>query len=218
MHKETQLKIIYFLGIAIFILFAIYAYFSNVKDYINDSIILIILLSLIYLLRKYLDFTQSIFILLIIGFISHNLGVFGFYNVSPIPIQYDHITHFIGLFAVSTLFFNFFKKYFSDNKINNVLILIIIILATLGVGSLIETAEFLGFLKFGFGEGFLKFGGLGDTPLTEEVLRDIDLIGGGWVNTMWDLVYNALGALFGVTFMYILYLYKNKNDKRFKAL
>ena len=89
--------------------------------------------------------------------------------------------------------------------------MIIIFLAALGVGSLIEETEFLGFLKFGTGEGLLKFGGLGDTPLNDEMLRDIDIIGGGWINTMWDLTYNSLGALFGVIFMYTIYLYK-KDD------
>ena len=93
-----------------------------------------------------------------------------------------------------------------------------IVLSSLGIGSLIETSEFLGFLKFGFGEGFLKFGGLGDTPLTESTLRDLDIIGGGWINTMWDLFYNTLGSLFGAIFMYVLYLYKNKNDKKPKTM
>ena len=210
MNKEKQIKIIYVIGVIIFLLFVVYSFLSNVKDYINDSIILLILITLIFLLRKHFDLSSLTFILLIVAFISHNSGVFGFYNNSPLPIQYDHFTHFIGLFSISVLFFNFFKKYFSANKTNNILILLMILLASLGIGAVVEEVEFLGFLKFGTGDGFLKFGGLGDTQLTEQNIRDIDIIGGGWINTMWDLIYNFLGALVGVIFMYLLYLYKNR--------
>ena len=90
--------------------------------------------------------------------------------------------------------------------------LLIILLASIGVGALVEQLEFLGFLKFGFGDGLLRFGGLGDTPLTEETLRDIDLIGGGWINTMWDLIYNFIGALLGTILMYLIYLFKKDNE------
>ena len=205
-------KLVFILGLIIFILYGIYSYTSDVLDYINDSIILSIILIILFFLRNALKLTPFSFLLIIIASAIHLSGVFGFYNISPLPIQYDHFTHFIGLFAVSILLFNFFKKYFSGSGLNNFLILIMIILASLGLGSVIEQAEFLGFLKFGTGEGFLKFGGLGDT-LTEGQLRDIDLIGGGWINTMWDLIFNFLGSLFGAIFMYVKYLYK-KNEKR----
>lgn len=210
MQSSRSLTTIYISGIIIFILFSFYAYFFNVKDYINDSIIAIFLVSLVYFFKKHINLYNYSFILLILGLVSHLSGVFGFYSLSPLPIQYDHFTHFLGLFAVSILFFNFFKKYFSENKKNNFLILVAILLVSLGIGSLIEEIEFLGFLEFGTGEGLLKFGGLGDTPLNEKVLRDIDIIGGGWINTMWDLTYNFLGALSGVIFMYFYYLYKRK--------
>ncbi len=213
MNKEKQIKIIYLLGILLFILFAFYAYSSNVKEYINDSIILIILLTTLYFLRKQFTLSPTIFIILILAMASHDAGVFGFYSNSPIPIQYDHFTHFIGMFAVSLLIFNLFKKYFSSSKLNNVLILIMVILASLGIGSLIESIEYLGFLKFGTGPGLLKFGGLGDT-ITEETLRDIDLIGGGWINTMEDLIYNFLGAFLGTILMYVL----NKNASKSKTM
>jgi len=211
MQSNRSLIAIYLFSIILFILFSFYAYFSNVKDYINDSIIAIVLVSIVFFLKKHINLYNYSFILLILGIVSHLSGVFGFYSSSPLLIQYDHLTHFLGLFAVSIIFFNFLKKFFSENKINNILIMIIIFLAALGVGSLIEETEFLGFLKFGTGEGLLKFGGLGDTPLNDEMLRDIDIIGGGWINTMWDLTYNSLGALFGVIFMYTIYLYK-KDD------
>ncbi|MBI2499403.1 hypothetical protein HYV88_04135 [Candidatus Woesearchaeota archaeon] len=210
MQSNRSLTAIYFFSIILFTIFSFYAYFSNVKDYINDSIIAIILVSIVFFLKKHINLYNYSFILLILGLVSHLSGVFGFYSSSPLLIQYDHFTHFLGLFAVSVIFFNFFKKFFSENKINNFLILIVIFLTSLGIGSLIEETEFLGFLKFGTGEGLLKFGGLGDTPSNEGMLRDIDVLGGGWINTMWDLVYNSLGALFGVIFMYIVYIYKRK--------
>ena len=43
-----------------------------------------------------------------------------------------------------------------------------------------------------FGEG----DGLPDVNYTEPEL--IDFLGGGWANTMWDIVFNEIGALAGL--------------------
>jgi len=202
MQKKKQIKIVYFLGLLIFVFFAFYSYYFGLKEYINDSVIAMILISIVYFFRKHLNLTSVSLVLLILGIGSHVAGVFGFYGASPIGVQYDHFTHFLGIFAVSIVLFNFFKKFFSDSRVNNFLILVMILFCSLGVGSLIEQTEYLGYLKFGAGPGLLKFGGLGDTPFDEENLRAMDVIGGGWLNTMVDLNYNFLGGLIGVLFMY----------------
>ena len=92
----------------------------------------------------------------------------------------------------------------------------LIFLASLGVGALIEQMEYIGYLKFGTGEGLLRFGGLGDTTVNEEQLRAMDIIGGGWINTMIDLNYNFLGSLIGLVIMHIAnkLKYRNKYNKK----
>ena len=61
-------------------------------------------------------------------------------------------------------------------------LILIIILASLGIGAVIEQTEYIGFLKFGEGSGLLRVGGLGDTQLNEDNLRAMDIVGGGWIN------------------------------------
>ena len=206
-------KLLFILGIIIFILIIVYSYTSQVTEYIGDAIISIAIITIVLFLRKHLNLTSSTFLLLILALTLHNLGVFGFYNISPLKVQYDHITHFVWLFPVSLIVFNFFKPYFSNNKLKNLLLLLFILTSSLGVGALIEQTEYIGYLKFGTGPGLLRFGGLGDT-FNEENLRAMDIIGGGWINTMLDLNYNFLGALFGVILMYFTSLiYKNGRPK-----
>jgi len=78
------------------------------------------------------------------------------------------------------------------NKVERI---IIVLLISLGIGSLIELIEFIGYLKLGVGDGLFYYGGIGDTGVN---LRAMDAVGGGWLNTMWDLVYNLFGSLLGI--------------------
>ncbi len=200
MKKTTSIIII---GITIFLAYAYYSYSSGVTDYVNDSFIFIgVLVALLFLSWK-ADISGFSFIVLIVAAALHLSGVFGWYNQSPIFIQYDHVTHFVGLFAVAAVVFDLMKIYFGKNRFANVMLLVMMFLVSLGVGSVVEQVEYLGYLKLGTGAGLLKFGGLGDTVFNEENLRDIDIIGGGWINTMIDLNYNFLGAVMGIMFMYI---------------
>ena len=199
----------YIIGILTFSAFITYSTAINFFEYIPDSIIFIVLISIIYFFRKSLNLNPISFFLLIIALASHNAGVFGWYNISPLPIQYDHFTHFIGLFSVSLVIFNALKKYFTKNKVTNFLLMLMIFFASLGIGALVEQTEYIGYLQFGTGAGLLKFGGLGDTP-GEGDLRQMDIIGGGWINAMTDLNYNFLGALVGIILMYFTNKYKSK--------
>ena len=78
-------------------------------------------------------------------------------------------------------------------------ILVIMMFATMGVGSLVEMTEFWGYLYLGEGDGVLFFGG-GDT---DPVL--INEVGGGWINAMEDLVNNFLGGLLAI----IIFIFVN---------
>ena len=204
-------KLIYITGIIFFILIIIYSYASNVNEYVLDSVISIVTITLIFLIRKHINLTNISFFLLILALLFHDFGVFGFYNKTPILIQYDHFTHFFGLFAVSILIFNIFKQFFKKSKITNLILILFVFISSLGIGSLIEQTEYLGYLRFGTGQGLLKFGGLGDTPFDDKNLRAMDIIGGGWINTMLDLNYNFLGALIGTITMYLINKFKSKN-------
>ena len=56
--------------------------------------------------------------------------------------------------------------------------------------------EFVGFLSLGYGQGGLFMGGAGDgLPLDPGISDAIQEIGGGYLNTEYDLIWNLFGAI-----------------------
>ena len=217
LNSKWELKMFYknknfpvlIIGYLVFIFYILASYYLNVTEYVGDSIIAIILLTIIFFFGKNLRLNRIPFSFLIMALALHTSGVFGWYGASPFFIQYDHITHFVGLLVVSILVYNFLSQYFTKNKVHNFIILVMILLVSLGIGSLVEEIEYIGYLKLGTGQGLLRFGGLGDTPFDDENLRAMDIQGGGWINTMIDLNYNFIGALSGTLLMYLINKFKS---------
>tara|TARA_Y100000310_G_scaffold339954_1_gene434254 strand:- start:15124 stop:15765 length:642 start_codon:yes stop_codon:yes gene_type:complete len=202
MGKITK-KHLLFLGILLFLWFAYYAATRGVQLYIADSFVFIGILIVFYYLYEHLRMTPFSYSMLIIACALHNAGVFGWYYKSPLPyidpfwqqhisahiFQWDHITHLVGIFTITYILFQYLSQYF---KGKNVLTLsVLIVLAGMGVGVVIEHYEFLGSLTVGEGEGGLGKGGAGDYTLNDWASSD-------WLNVMWDLVYNSIGAILAV--------------------
>src|SRR3989344_2919738 len=158
--KKENIIFIFFILVFVFIIF--YSIYSKIFEYILDSSVSMFLITILFILYRKLDLNKVIFSLIFLALFFHDLGIFGFYNNSPFTFQYDHLTHFVGGFSISVLLVNYLKKYFSNKKINNIFLIIIAFLATLGIGSIIEIIEYAGYLVFGEGQGFLYFGGTGD--------------------------------------------------------
>ena len=185
----------------LFLLLIPVSYSFDNTDYLYDIGFSIVLLLLIFWFRKPLKLSNFTFILLIFAIFLHTGGgVIGFYNESPVPISWDYLTHFIGVFAATVTIFPMLSQYFSNDKKHNILIVILMVLLGLGVGALIEQIEFISYNIFGEGTGFFRFGGLGDTS-TGNIL-------GGYINSMLDLQYNFLGAVVAVIIMLVLYRYR----------
>ena len=183
MRKE---KLFYFLFLLSFILIIFYAFYSKNFEYILDTTVSIILLSVLFFYYQDFYLNKIIFILIFISLLLHDLGVFGFYNKSPLFFQYDHLTHFVGGFSLSILFVNLFNNL----KTNKNLLFLLALLTALGVGSIIEMSEYVGYLTLGEGEGFFYFGGTGDV--------NYDSIGGAWINSSVDQIFNLFGGIFGL--------------------
>lgn len=147
-----------------------------------------------------------IFTLLVLGLLSHAMGILGWYGNSPLPVQWDHISHFFGLLPWSLLFFRFVEQWMNARifSLRNFLLLLVVFASASGVGAVIELSEFVGFLQLGFGDGAFQFG-TGDGLETLAGATDkIDDIGGGWINTGWDLLFNTLGILIGMAIMIVI--------------
>jgi len=143
----------YILAFALFSLTLI-TYLATPSGYIKDFIGSFIFISVLALLYHKLKLTPITFSLITASLILHNLGAFGSYGKAPLGIPYDNITHFFGIFVASLALSNLFSGFLSRKKKNtfaNILILGLIVLSALGVGSIVENAEFVGYLIWGGG-------------------------------------------------------------------
>jgi uncharacterized membrane protein YjdF len=176
------------------------------KYYAADAVFSAAFILFLHSTYKYWRLTLPVYTLLALGFASHLMGIFGWYSNSPLPVQWDHVTHGFPLFAFALFLFNFatpwMDRTFRSKK--TIGVLAFVLLATLGIGAIIENIEFAGFLAFGFGQGALFMGGPGDGLPDGELQEAILEAGGGYWNTEMDLVWNALGAIAGIALMSIV--------------
>lgn len=181
---------IYILFVFCFIFIISYSIYAKIYAYILDSLVSIAIISILILFYKSLNLNKLIFIFSFLALLSHNLGVFGFYANSPFTFEYDHLTHFLGGFALCLVFLNFLNCFFSKEKKTNLFLGLTAFLAALGFGSIIEITEYVGYLILGKGEGMFYFGGTGDlSGLVENA---------AWINSSLDMVFNLIGALFAL--------------------
>lgn len=189
----------------IFLTFIPLAIINETFGWIPDVIIFLGLVVFYYFFWEMLDMNIPIYLVLIIGHISHAMGIFGWYSMNPFLIQYDHITHFLGSLGVVLVIWQFMKRWMDKRLITkkNIMLLGVVVMAAFGVGATVELMEFVGYLSFGMGDDGIFFFGAGDgiTGLAGNEL--IDALGGGWINLGWDLVYNALGIITGIILYYI---------------
>src|SRR3989344_7957508 len=86
--------------------------------FILDIVIFALLPIFYYYTREQWNLKTPVFTFLMLGPLTHSLGIFGWYGSSPLPISWDHITHFFGLFPLAMLF-TFWAAQFMDKKISS---------------------------------------------------------------------------------------------------
>jgi hypothetical protein len=195
---------LYLVSLIIFLGFILVAFILDVKDYINDSIFMILILSFLFWRYDSFKLKSWIFLLIIFSFALHNMGVYGYYGVSPINLQWDHVTHFVGEFVAAVFVYNLFfaKGFFHTGRGSKLIVYLLVLLSVLGIGVLVEFLEFFGYLFVGDGMGVFGHG-LGDI--------NTEFVNGEWFNTMFDFIYNFFGALIGIFFCKFIF-----NDKCFR--
>lgn len=178
----------------------IIGFFKYRTGYIKDLFFTFFLTIVLFLLYKKIRLTPISYSLVCVALLTHNLGSFGFYASNPLGIPYDYITHIFGVFSATLVAGNFLSYTLTKHNkahFNAPLVLFIIFLAGLGIGSLAETIEFAGYLRWGEGEGFFQFG-TGDYEELSSIERLTQIVGGGYFDAMEDLICNIIGALFAV--------------------
>src|SRR3989344_689629 len=99
LNSKWELKMFYknknfpvlIIGYLVFIFYIFASYYLNVTEYVGDSTIAIILLTIMFFFGKNLRLSRISFSLLILTLALHTSGVFGWYGTNHFFIQYDHI-------------------------------------------------------------------------------------------------------------------------------
>lgn len=192
MKKENKIKLIILTFTILYVLaFTIYYLMIQNYEFMIYIVVMIILISLLILLNKKYNF--SIFVLLgasgwgLIHMAGGSIKINGevLYALKLIPIwvtdnfyvfKFDQFAHFYCFFFSSLILFYILKPYL-EKKISRLAISAIILFAGMGVGALNEMIEFTAVL-------FISKTGVGD-----------------YFNNMWDLMFNALGAILAVVWL-----------------
>lgn len=213
--KDTYARVATIISVLIFALFIPLALLNETTGWIPDLVVFILLTLFYYWTWDTWRLTLPIFTIVILGHITHAMGVFGWYSINPGPIQYDHITHLLGSIGIALITYRFISQFMDEKPFTkkNLLLLGTIFFAASGVGAIVELSEFLGYLFLGFGDAGALFFGAGDGVIGLEGTDLMDAIGGGWINLGWDLTYNTLGVLIGMSIMWISHWWTKKEDE-----
>lgn len=159
---------------------------NNIQSSYDRFYSIIVILITLYLHKK-INITKPAITLGAIILLAHNLGLYG--NTFILP--FDYIIHLASGIFLALVFYPYFK---STHK-RKLTIITLTILISIGIGSLLEIIEFIGFSFLGEGEGILLYG-KGDW--------------GEWNNVSWDLINNTIGALITSTILTIKNAIKKK--------
>ncbi len=198
--KVNAKMLITTIGLLLFLLFMWYEWSHGIYEYIADTIFFVVLTLIAFILYKKLDLDLWSYGAFMVALLFHNAGAFGWYNISPLPIQWDHITHITGIFAPTLMLFRFSRRFFSTKAFHNAYVILFTILAALGIGVFVEFYEFAGYFIVGEGVGGL---GQGEGDFTTELGESL------WLNTMLDMIFNLVGAIFGIGIGFLLRYHKD---------
>ena len=179
------------------VFFGIAAIGGILKYYIFEIIFFALCTLFLHATFRFWRLNIPVYSMFPLSFALHLMGIFGWYDHSPLFLPWDHVTHGIPLFTLTVFFFNFTRPWMSDRfwSAKTWAVLLIVFFIGLGIGAAVENVEFVGFLSLGYGQGGLFMGGAGDgLPLDPGISDAIQEIGGGYLNTEYDLAWNLFGT------------------------
>jgi len=173
-NKTQDRKIKYTISIFAFVVLAVLGvkYFTVMRrDLIFDVLASLLIVGLFLNLYKRLHQDYKSYFFLLLTLVLHDLFL---YDKSPFGIKFEHYMHFIGGFTIAIVTDRAFNEKLSMAKR-----FVLLIIFALGFGVIAEIIEWAGYKVLGLGEGFFQYG-VGDE--------------GGWDNSIFDLLFNSLGA------------------------
>lgn len=142
------------------------------SGFLMDNILSIFILIGFYLFRKQLNQDFYSFLFISLATLLHNLGLYG---NTYLNLEFEHYMHFFAGFTIGIFTDRFFGSEIAMYKK-----IISILIFSLGIGTIGEIGEWVGFMNFGFGDGGFQFGEGDKLP---------------WTNTIVDSIYNFIGGL-----------------------
>jgi putative membrane protein len=181
--SKKELIILYF-NILYIIIFGIIATLNKNYEFLFYVSIVVFLIILVLLKYKKLGLSTGVLWGLSLWGLLHMLGgnihigddvLYGL-QIIPKVLRYDQFVHAFGFGVTTVVGFQLLKSYLKES-VNWVTLSILLVMIGLGVGALNEIIEFMTVLS------------LPETGV------------GGYMNTMWDMVFNMIGSIIAVVYI-----------------
>lgn len=150
--------------IVLYVLVGIYLYITRGELRPDFFAAIAIFLMIIFVKIKKFELTAPAVLFLGLATMPHLIGIFPIetaegvftvYGSGFLEGNYDMLAHFIGCFFLALSLLNlFYHNYPKASKLG----ILLIFLAVLGIGSMLEMSEYIGYKVWGFGEGVFQFG------------------------------------------------------------
>ena len=177
--NEVKIKYILTMFIVVFIGLELFA-LNIASHYKYDIPMCAMLLFIMYLIRKVLHLSWQHYLLFSVFLIIHCLGMFDFYKLYPLGIEYDYWVH--GLFGFISALIIMRSLKMSALHLKLVVRICGTLVIVLGISAAHELYEFAGAILLGSGEGVLFIGA-----------GDLDQ----W-DTQKDMLNNVIGGIIGM--------------------
>ena len=196
MNNRTY-KLILTVVYSILVALSLIAFILGKPVWAIDSLFWGLILFLLLLMKKTLNLTPFLFILLSGIVVMHSAAVFGLYTMTFFGQEYDTYIHVYASIVLAMFCFQYLRK-FRIPLLENALFAVLL---ALGIGLLNELIEFAGYRLFGEGEGFFLLGP-GDIGSTDP-----------YENLMTDFFSDFWGYLIGIAASFVYYAVQKKDKK-----
>ena len=172
--------VIFGLACAASVIFLIISATARVPTYRINPIFLIPLAWTPYWLRRRLHLHAAHYALLIVAFLLHDVGAYGFYQRSPLPFSWDILVHYYFAIPVTLIMHRAIATNYAG-VLRPWQAMLVALLFMMGLGAIHEIMEYMTYLVLGEERGMLK-------PSTSY-----------FFDTQRDLTNNLLGTLTALT-------------------
>lgn len=135
-------------------LFVVISITARIPTYRINFLFLVPTVFAIYWLRRRLHLHPLHLALLVLAILLHDVGAYGFYQNSPVPISWDIVVHYYFAIPVTLILYRALASHFPS--LARWQIGVATLMFVMGLGALHEIMEFISYLLLGEEKGMLK--------------------------------------------------------------